>query len=121
MKKIILAGLIASALMNVAVAGQQLLVNKKAQFEPTSWRSSNSSDIIKIQDGGGINYTYHVQIKVDANNNYGNTGITLKNCGSITHVDLSGIVLCELSSANPEISFSSDKANASSSGSVQIE
>lgn len=120
MKKLTLIALLSAAILNVAFAEP---AKKKMGFAPLSWSSNNTKDMINIQGGSGFGTYYLVQIYVS--NMYNGTGpnpsgINIKNCGTITHINPGSTALCLLSYTNAVISFSSDSDEIAAYGLFQI-
>jgi hypothetical protein len=121
MKKMILLTLAASLLNSVSYANQQITIGQKNKFSPFNWQSANTQEVISIV--GDFNAS--VQIAVNNISYIGSkpTGINIKNCGNVTHVNAGSSVICAVWQGNPPISFSSDSddSNTMATGVYQVE
>lgn len=108
---------ILALLATLAFGGAYADNNANVKFGPHAFVSSNASQVITIQDANSDLQTYDVEIYVDFQGMTGGstppyirtaTGVNVKNCGSVTHINAGSSALCQISSKNPVITFSSD-------------
>lgn len=121
----LIAGVISGLLMSSAFADQQYSASARASFSPQSWTSENSSDVVTIQSSVGDTYFYAVQIYVSKTilgvPSTPSTGVNVKNCGNVTHINPGSSAICQISNNNPTVTFSSDKADQAATGVFQVE
>lgn len=119
-KSLILLGL--TLLASATYAGQQIKLSSASQtnFNPVQWTSANTQDYVGIEGPTEGSYFFSVQITASRGDHYPRTGVNVRNCGSITHINPGSTVICMLHTANPLIVFSSDRNDLSASGDFQI-
>ena len=120
MKKIVITILSLALSTNMVYAGQVKKLSENSRFDTVSWQSNYSGDDVTIEGPVNSQYSYMVQISPIRDGSYG-TGVNVRNCDNITHINVGSSAICMLSQRNPVIIFSSDKDNVGAFGFYQIE
>ncbi len=89
---------------------------EKTCFPAINWVSKSSNDIVTIQNGNSTS----ILIVVTVNKTTSTAGLNVNNCGSTTHIDSGSSAVCYSSDATNPVSFKSDSATTSVSGTYQI-
>lgn len=87
-------------------------------FEKHEFSSTNSRDAVTIANGSDS--SIQVVIYVDRGDSQTTTGISVQNCGEVTHVAAGSTAVCSTSGGNTPILITSDNGAKSASGSYQI-
>lgn len=114
MKKIILImGLITSLTTSFVSAQSETSTDKSA--EPlTHWLSKNIDDPVSIQNGAGIQL--NIPITVDK----GGAGVSVKNCGTTTHIDAGSSTMCSTNDSKNPVTLTSDSGTVAATGTYQM-
>jgi hypothetical protein len=114
MRKIILIiGLITSLTTTLVSAEAETSTDKTTQ-PLTHWLSKNVDDPISIQNGAGIQL--NIPITVDK----GGAGVTVKNCGTTTHIDAGSSTMCSTNDSKNPVTLTSDSGTVAATGTYQM-
>ncbi|MEO8400511.1 MAG: hypothetical protein ABI597_01785 [Gammaproteobacteria bacterium] len=114
MKNILLAAGILVALASTPYSFAQPETSDKILGSLTNWLSKDSTDLVSIQNGTGI----HLVITITVNR--GGAGVSVKNCGTTTHIDAGSSTICSTNDAINPVTLSSESGTSPATGTYLV-
>lgn len=86
-------------------------------FPVVKWSSKSNNDTVTIDNGAGIPLL--ILITVDGGSDNA-SGVNVSNCGTTKHIDAGSSTICSTNDPANPVSFSTDNANVTATGTYQV-